>query len=352
MAKAYDVVVVTATSDHTVAGPLVPNGRRAAGGLRTAALRRPRVSPRPAAPTGASRDRSVTSTSSTRRTPSPTGSTARPACTRHGARSAGASPAPPPMSSRSQLNRPGRATLFTYDTGDTLVDGSAAPDRRVGLFVTRSSDSRLDATGRALVVRSVDGLSTGVLPSPRTRTPHRRWRPVILSQRPSVYVRRSSAPRATTASLPARPSRSPGPVRPRSPSRTLARPRRPSRRTAPGYVHAHADRHGRSPRGERRRRGDRHRSERAAEGSRHDRAVLGQAPLSVTFDATTSIDGDGTIVSYAWNFGDGSDPVVRIEPTTAHTYGATGTFTVSLTVTDDDGASDSVTSARSSSSPT
>ncbi|MFQ5786337.1 MAG: PKD domain-containing protein, partial [Alphaproteobacteria bacterium] len=60
----------------------------------------------------------------------------------------------------------------------------------------------------------------------------------------------------------------------------------------------------------------------------------GQAPLDVTFDASASTDTDGTIVSYAWDFGDGASgtgPVVQ------HTY-VVGGYTVSLTVTDDGGA--------------
>jgi len=47
-----------------------------------------------------------------------------------------------------------------------------------------------------------------------------------------------------------------------------------------------------------------------------------------------STDSDGTIVSWAWNFGDGGTSTSR-NPT--HTYGSAGTYTVSLTVTDNDG---------------
>jgi PKD repeat protein len=66
----------------------------------------------------------------------------------------------------------------------------------------------------------------------------------------------------------------------------------------------------------------------------------GTATLPVTFDGTTSTDADGSIVSYQWNFGDGttgSDAVVQ------HTYQSAGTYTATLTVTDNAGASANTT---------
>ena len=54
------------------------------------------------------------------------------------------------------------------------------------------------------------------------------------------------------------------------------------------------------------------------------------------FDGSTSTDPDGTIAGYAWNFGDGTPRAPVANPT--HTYAAAGTYTVTLTVTDDDGA--------------
>ena len=58
------------------------------------------------------------------------------------------------------------------------------------------------------------------------------------------------------------------------------------------------------------------------------------------FDARGSADQDGTIASYTWDFGDGTDPVTRNDPSANHLYGRPGTFTARLVVTDDDGAED------------
>ncbi|MDD5264150.1 MAG: PKD domain-containing protein [Candidatus Bipolaricaulis sp.] len=57
---------------------------------------------------------------------------------------------------------------------------------------------------------------------------------------------------------------------------------------------------------------------------------------TVTFDASASYDVTGTIASYAWEFGDGSagDGV-----TVTHIYAKGGSYTVTLTTTDDEGAS-------------
>jgi PKD repeat protein len=65
----------------------------------------------------------------------------------------------------------------------------------------------------------------------------------------------------------------------------------------------------------------------------------GSVPLDVTFDASGSTDPDGEIDGYDWNFGDGES---GSGVTTDHTFDETGTFTVTLTVTDDDGATSSV----------
>ena len=57
--------------------------------------------------------------------------------------------------------------------------------------------------------------------------------------------------------------------------------------------------------------------------------------MNVVFDGSASYDSDGTIASYAWNFGDGA---VGAGAICAHTYNQAGTFTATLTVTDNVGA--------------
>jgi PKD repeat protein len=59
--------------------------------------------------------------------------------------------------------------------------------------------------------------------------------------------------------------------------------------------------------------------------------------LSAAFDAAGSTDSDGQITSYAWHFGDGAS-ATGVSPT--HKYAAAGVYSVSVTVTDDDGATD------------
>ncbi|WP_176371576.1 PKD domain-containing protein [Desulfosediminicola flagellatus] len=66
--------------------------------------------------------------------------------------------------------------------------------------------------------------------------------------------------------------------------------------------------------------------------------VSGVYPLEVNFDASGSTDEDGSIVSYAWDYGDGTSG-----SETNHTYTEDGTYTVILTVTDEDGASSMAT---------
>jgi len=61
---------------------------------------------------------------------------------------------------------------------------------------------------------------------------------------------------------------------------------------------------------------------------------------TITFDASLSKDDDGTIVSYSWNFGDGASGTGKVA---THSYSTSGTFNVTLTVTDDRGLSASKT---------
>ena len=61
----------------------------------------------------------------------------------------------------------------------------------------------------------------------------------------------------------------------------------------------------------------------------------GTAPLAVSFASTGSSDPDGTIASYQWNFGDGTGSTLA---NPSHSYAA-GSYSVTLTVTDNGGAS-------------
>ncbi|HUS65469.1 MAG TPA: pre-peptidase C-terminal domain-containing protein [Kofleriaceae bacterium] len=65
------------------------------------------------------------------------------------------------------------------------------------------------------------------------------------------------------------------------------------------------------------------------------------AGLEVSFH-DDSTDAGGSVVGWSWKFGDGATSTTR-HP--SHTYAAAGTYTVTLTVTDDDGATGSVSHA-------
>lgn len=54
----------------------------------------------------------------------------------------------------------------------------------------------------------------------------------------------------------------------------------------------------------------------------------------VSFNASSSYDKDGSIVSYEWDFGDGNNASGRV---VNHIYSQPGEYTVTLTVTDNDG---------------
>ncbi|HEX77196.1 MAG TPA: PKD domain-containing protein [Dehalococcoidia bacterium] len=72
--------------------------------------------------------------------------------------------------------------------------------------------------------------------------------------------------------------------------------------------------------------------------------IVGQP---ITFDASASYDVDSFIESYAWDFGDGSPSVIftyspeqpTVEKVATHSYSSPGDYTVTLTVTDSEGAS-------------
>ena len=66
----------------------------------------------------------------------------------------------------------------------------------------------------------------------------------------------------------------------------------------------------------------------------------GVSPLPVALNASGSSDPDGTIASYAWNFGDGT---TGSGAAVSHTYANAGTYTATLTVTDNLGATGTAT---------
>ena len=61
--------------------------------------------------------------------------------------------------------------------------------------------------------------------------------------------------------------------------------------------------------------------------------------MSVVVNGSASYDADGPIVSYAWDFGDGDTATGMIA---SHTYTIEGTYAITLTVTDMDGLTGSV----------
>ncbi len=70
----------------------------------------------------------------------------------------------------------------------------------------------------------------------------------------------------------------------------------------------------------------------------------GDVPVTVSFSAAGSYDPDGTVVSYVWDFGDGSSSLITFETgPVMHTYIAAGTHVATLTVTDDAGESSTQT---------
>jgi len=71
--------------------------------------------------------------------------------------------------------------------------------------------------------------------------------------------------------------------------------------------------------------------------------TVGLKPLTVNFNASNSYDPNGgSIVSYAWDF-DNDGTTDSTAQAASHTYSNLGTYTVSLTVTDNDGLTDTTT---------
>jgi PGF-CTERM protein len=63
---------------------------------------------------------------------------------------------------------------------------------------------------------------------------------------------------------------------------------------------------------------------------------------SPDFDASASVDPDGTIAEYRWDFdGDGSVDLITFDPTTSHAFSTTGTYAATVTVVDEGDDTDS-----------
>ena len=70
----------------------------------------------------------------------------------------------------------------------------------------------------------------------------------------------------------------------------------------------------------------------------------GPAPLEITFDISGSFDPDGEIVSFVFDFGDGTAPTqgTDLSQLIEHTYTSSGSYLAKLTVVDDRGTSKSI----------
>jgi PKD repeat protein len=70
--------------------------------------------------------------------------------------------------------------------------------------------------------------------------------------------------------------------------------------------------------------------------------------LNCSVDGSGSTDSDGVIAGYAWDFGDGA---TATGVTASHSYAAGGVFPITLTVTDDDGATNATTTTVTVTAP-
>ncbi|WP_426624921.1 PKD domain-containing protein [Leifsonia sp. McL0607] len=88
----------------------------------------------------------------------------------------------------------------------------------------------------------------------------------------------------------------------------------------------------------------------AGGGNQPPNAVIAASYTNLTcsFDGTGSNDPDGTVTSFAWDFGDGT---TGTGSTISHTYTAAGTYPVRLTVTDDGGATGSTNRSTTVTAP-
>jgi PKD repeat protein len=66
--------------------------------------------------------------------------------------------------------------------------------------------------------------------------------------------------------------------------------------------------------------------------------VPGKPGQAMTFNASASNDPGGSIASYTWSWGDGTANTTTANPIAQHTFATAGTKIVTLTVTDNDGA--------------
>ncbi len=64
----------------------------------------------------------------------------------------------------------------------------------------------------------------------------------------------------------------------------------------------------------------------------------GTNPVLVSLDGSLSTDSDGSIVGFSWNMGDGS---LKTGSNVSHTYSKPGSYSITLTVTDNKGATGS-----------